>query len=112
MDKAWPYLLVLIVLAGLLLLSMRNQRRKAAAQVAHAAELGPGSAVMTTSGLYGTVRTQNGDGTVQLQIADGIEVRWALAALRDADNLPEVYRRPLDGDTTRELDPKAGGDPA
>ena len=36
---------------------------------------------MTTSGLYGTVVGLNDDDTVQLAIAPGVEVKWALAAL-------------------------------
>ncbi len=101
MEKAWPYLLVLVVLGGLVLISMRNQRRKMAAQLTHSASLRAGSQVMTTSGLYGTVSAQNGDGTVMLEIAPGLQVRWAVAALRDAEALPEAYRGPLDDDSPK-----------
>ncbi len=104
MEKAVPYLLVIVVLGVLLAVSMRNQRRKAAAQAERAGSLAAGSQVMTTSGLYGTVTAQNGDGTVLLQIADGVVVRWAVAALRDADTLPDAYRGPLQNPAAGEAD--------
>jgi preprotein translocase subunit YajC len=52
---------------------------------------------MTTSGLYGTVVSKNDDGSVQLSIAPGVEVKWATAALRDAPSLAEGYRRGITG---------------
>jgi preprotein translocase subunit YajC len=97
MSHAWPYLLMVVVLGGLLLFSMRNQRRKQAELLARASQLDLGSEVMTTSGLYGTVVSRNGDGTVQLAIAPGVEVKWALAALRDVESLPEQYREGITG---------------
>jgi preprotein translocase subunit YajC len=97
MSHAWPYLLMVGILGALLLFSMRNQRRKQAEQLLRASQLDLGSEVMTTSGLYGTVVHRNGDGTVQLAIAAGVEVKWALAALRDATSLPPQYREGLTG---------------
>jgi hypothetical protein len=38
------------------------------------------------------VVTLHPDDTVLLSIAPGVEVTWALAALREADELPEQYR--------------------
>jgi preprotein translocase subunit YajC len=38
------------------------------------------------------VLARNDDDSVQLQIAPGIEVRWAFAALRDVAGLPPAYR--------------------
>jgi preprotein translocase subunit YajC len=87
----WPYLIIVVLLAGMLLLSQRNRRRQQAAQQSLADRLGVGAEVMTTSGLYGTVTRRNDDGTVQLRIAPGVEVRWAIAALRDAQALPQQY---------------------
>jgi hypothetical protein len=57
---------------------------------------------MTTSGLYGTVVAKHDDGTALISIAPGVEVKWAVAALRDADSLPDryqrgIYDRPPDG---------------
>jgi preprotein translocase subunit YajC len=94
--NAWPYIIIVVLLAGMLLLSVRNRRRQAAEEMVRASRIGVGTQVMTTSGLYGTVVHKNDDGTVQLSIAPGIEVRWAGAALRDAASLTDTYRRGLD----------------
>lgn len=93
----WPYVLVLVLLGGLLLFSVRNRRRAMAEQVERAERIAVGTEVMTTSGLYGTVVGKNDDGTVQLSIAPGIEVKWAAAALRDAPSLAEGYRKGITG---------------
>ena len=93
----WPYLVLFVVLGGLLALSTRNKRRQLAQEMALASQIGFGSEVMTTSGLYGTVTRKNDDATVQLAIAPGVEVKWALAALRDANSLPPRYRRGIAG---------------
>ena len=94
----WPYLVLLAVLFGLLLVSQRRRRRQLAEEMVRIAGIEFGSEVMTTSGLYGTVVGKNDDGTVQLAIAPGVEVKWALAALRDAESLPERYRRGITDD--------------
>lgn len=97
MKDAWPYVVVLVLLFGLLAISMRNRRRAAAQEMVRASQIGFGTEVMTTSGLYGTVTARNDDGTVQLVIAPGVEVKWAVAALRDASSLPDQYRQGIDG---------------
>jgi preprotein translocase subunit YajC len=94
----WPYLVVFVVLAALLLFSVRNRKRAMAAELLRAERIGVGTEVMTTSGLYGTVVAKNEDGTVQLSIAPGIEVKWAAAALRDAAALAPNYRRGIEPD--------------
>jgi preprotein translocase subunit YajC len=93
----WPYLAVVVVLGAMLLFSMRNRRRQLAAQQELAGKIGFGSEVMTTSGLYGTVVARNDDQeTVQLSIAPGVEVKWALAALRPVESVPARYRKGFD----------------
>lgn len=101
-----PYLLVIVVLGGLLLVSQRKRRRQVAEEMLRVSQLDVGSEVMTTSGLYGTVVRRNDDQTVLLAIAPGVEVRWALAALRDAESLPDRYRPGLGqpGDTGEDGD--------
>jgi len=89
---AWAYLVVLVVLVGMLFLSMRNRRRQALAETERAQQIGVGTEVMTTSGLYGTVVAKDEDGTVRLSIAPGVEVKWALAALRDVASLPDQFQ--------------------
>ena len=88
----WPYLVVLAALFGLLFLSQRRRRHQLAEQMVRMSQIEFGAEVMTTSGLYGTVVGRNEDGTVQLAIAPGVEVKWALAALREAASLPAQYR--------------------
>jgi len=65
-------LLLLVVLFYLLVLRPAQRRQRAAAAVVSA--LRPGAQVMTTAGLYGTVRSVDDD-TVELEIAPGVVVR-------------------------------------
>lgn len=92
----WPYLAVLVLLAGFMAMSVRNRRRQVTAEVERANAIAVGTEVMTTSGLYATVVARNDDGTAVLSIAPGVEVRWAVAALRDAESLAPDYRRGLE----------------
>jgi preprotein translocase subunit YajC len=107
--SAWPYVIIAVLLAGMLLLSLRNRRRQAAEEIVRVSRIGVGAEVMTTSGLYGTVVRTNDDGTVLLAVAPGVEVKWAAAALRDAASLTETYRRGLQRDG-REHSREAGRD--
>ena len=94
-------LIVLVVaFAGMLAFTSRARRRQAERAEAQAAQLTVGSEVMTTSGLYGTIVARNEDDSVQLAVAPGVEVRWALAALRDVASLPQRYQTapPHDGE--------------
>ena len=107
-----PYLVILVLLGGLLMISMRNRRRQVAEEMVRVSRIGVGTEVMTTSGLYGTVVTRHDDGTVLLAIAPGVEVRWAAAALRDAESLATTYRRGIDADAdaTGEANDRASSD--
>lgn len=93
MNSLLPFLIFMIVVVGLLVFSARARRRQAQAQAERSERISVGSEVMTTSGLYGTVVARNDDETVLLSIAPGVEVKWALAALRDIASLPMQYRR-------------------
>lgn len=94
MKSLIPFLIFLVVVVVLIAFSARARRRQAAAQAQQAEQIRVGTEVMTTSGLYGTVVVCNDDETVQLSIAPGVEVRWALAALREVSTLPARYRPP------------------
>lgn len=91
-----PYLVIAVLLVAMVAFSVRNRRKLAENQAAIESRIGFGTEVMTTSGLYGTVVSRNADDTVQLSIAPGVEVRWAIAALRDVQSLPDRYRGPID----------------
>lgn len=90
---ALPYLIIFALLAVFVSISLRNRRRQMAEDMVRTSRIDVGTEVMTTSGLYGTVVARHDDGTVILSIAPGVEVKWAIAALRDAASLSETYRR-------------------
>lgn len=96
MSSYIPFLVFLVVIVGLLAFSARARRRQAQVQLDRANRIAVGTEVMTTSGLYGTVVARNDDDSVLLSIAPGVEVRWALAALRDLESLPTEYRTDRD----------------
>jgi preprotein translocase subunit YajC len=87
-----PFVLILVAFAALAAVTSRNRRRQFAAEQERAERISVGTDVMTTSGLYGTVVARDDDDTVLLSIAPGVEVRWAVAALRDVADLPAPYR--------------------
>ena len=104
MKTLVPFLIFVLVVGALLVFSTRARRRQAQLQVERTESIGVGSEVMTTSGLYGTVVARNADDTVLMSIAPGVEVKWALAALRDMASLPPQYRQerePEDEDDAR-----------
>lgn len=115
--NAWPYLVIVVLLGGMLLLSFRNRRRQVAEEMVRVSRIGVGTEVMTTSGLYATVVAKHDDGTVLLSIAPGVEVKWASAALRDAAALSDTYKRGLadedgtdnqDGEDDQDDEPSTG----
>ena len=95
-----PYIIIAVVLLGLVVWTRRARQRSAETDARMRRDITVGTQVMTTSGLYGTVVALNSDDTVILAIAPGVEVRWAFAALRDADALPPRYRRGPSGEAT------------
>jgi preprotein translocase subunit YajC len=93
-----PIIILALLLAGMIAFTRRNRTRAAVADQQRRQNLGPGSEVMTTSGLYGTVVAMNSDDdSVLLSIAPGVEVRWTIAALRSVGELPPRYRDAIDG---------------
>ena len=111
MGNAWVYLIPLVILIGLVLYGQRARRKALAQEMVRAERIGVGTEVMTTSGLYGTVVARDDDGTVMLSIAPGVEVKWALAALRDARDLPKQYRTPIVQPDAADSDADSSGEP-
>jgi preprotein translocase subunit YajC len=106
---SWIYLVPIVVLLAMVAFGQRKRKAQLAQEMVRISQIGFGDEVMTTSGLYGTVVGRNDDGTVQLAIAPGVEVKWAIAALRDAKSLPAQYRKAIhddddDGDAAGEAD--------
>lgn len=78
-------LLPIVLFAGLgamMYFSMRKQKRQAATTRQMQDNLVPGTRVMTTSGLHGTI-TVVADDTIELEIAPGMRTTWVRAAVRD-----------------------------
>lgn len=97
MKELIPVLVAALVLLGLMTWTRRTRARGAQADAARREGLTPGQEVMTTSGLYGTVVSVDADDdSVQLAIADGVQVKWTIAALRSVTELPPKYRRAID----------------
>ena len=86
-------LLVLVLLFGLLIVMPARQRKKMQAKAAEMqAALTPGTPVMLTSGIHGTVAGL-GEGTVDLEISPGVVITVARPAIMEV-------RKPTDGVTT------------
>lgn len=98
MKSALPLILLAALLLAMFLFTRRNRERAMAQQARFRDRIGFGTEVMTTSGLYGTVTGVNPDDSVQLSIAPGVEVKWAVAALRDIESLPNQYRQGIQSD--------------
>lgn len=88
-----PLVAIFVLLGGAMLFTSRQRQRAAAQEAGLRDRLHVGSSVMTTSGLYGVIRSVDKQSdTVELEIAPGVTVRWTFAALRDAESLPDRYR--------------------
>ncbi len=77
-------LLPILMFAGLgamMYFGMRKQKRAAAETQNMQKSLTPGTRVMTTSGLHGTI-TAVADDTIELEIAPGLRTTWVRAAVR------------------------------
>jgi preprotein translocase subunit YajC len=73
-------IVVVILFALFWLLIVRPQRRQAAEQRELIASLDPGDEIVSAGGLYGVIRSIDGDELV-VEIADGVVVRMARGAV-------------------------------
>ena len=93
-----PLLLIGVVFY---LLVLRPQKARQKAQAAMIAAVAPGSSVMTTAGVFGTVVASNAD-EVSLEIAPGVVIRMLPAAIAkvipveepDADSAAVNFEKP------------------
>ncbi|MCZ2828197.1 preprotein translocase subunit YajC [Modestobacter sp. VKM Ac-2986] len=86
-------LIVLVLLFGLLIVLPARQRKKIQANAAAMqAALTPGTPVMLTSGIHGTVAALGAD-TVDLEVSPGVVITVARPAVLEV-------RKPLDAGTT------------
>lgn len=75
-------ILMFAALGLMMFFGMRKQKRQAADVKRMQESVVPGSRVMTTSGLHGTV-TAVADDTIELEIAPGVRTTWVRAAVRE-----------------------------
>ena len=69
-----------LLILGFYLLAIRPQRSRAKALAGVRAAMEPGSQVITTAGIHASV-LETGEETVLLEIAPGVAVRFATAAV-------------------------------
>lgn len=75
-------ILLFAALGVLMYTSVRKQKRMAQQAQDMQNSLRPGTRVMTSSGLHGTV-TAMADDTIELEIAPGVRTTWIKAAVRE-----------------------------
>ena len=89
-QSAGQLLLLVLLLVAFFALVVRPQRARLRQAQQVRASLAVGQRVMTTSGLHGTIRgLDDTDDTVLLEVAPGVQVRWATGAIaRVLDGAP------------------------
>ena len=70
-----------VIIAAFYFLMIRPQRARAAKAKALQAGVAVGTEVITTAGVYGRIVAENEDDTVLLEIAPGVPIRIARAAI-------------------------------
>jgi preprotein translocase subunit YajC len=79
-DSLGPLLPILVIVLAFWLLILRPARKRQRDAAAVRSRLEPGARVMTTAGLFGTLTAVEGD-EVELEIAEGVRVRYVAAAI-------------------------------
>ncbi|MGH3600430.1 MAG: preprotein translocase subunit YajC [Pseudonocardiaceae bacterium] len=95
MNAQFLPLLLLAVLAVLLILNTRRQKRAIADAQRLQKSLVNGDRVVTTSGLHATVVGSAEDTTIDLEIAPGVRTRWLRAAIGQNITTADVASAPL-----------------
>lgn len=103
MNPSLIFPLLIVLLAVMMFMQTRKQRRAARNQQDMQKSLSAGDRIMTTSGLLGTI-VGTTDEHVELEIAPGVVTTWVLAAVRekidtDTDtesDLPSEEPEPVD----------------
>jgi preprotein translocase subunit YajC len=106
------FFLLLILLLGVFLLYRfsASQRRARTRAADLRSSVLPGQEVMTSSGLYGTV-ISNDDDVVELQVADGVVVKFAKAAVTKVIKAVEPGQSAYDAVPDVEVPPVFADDP-
>jgi preprotein translocase subunit YajC len=101
-DKYFPLILLAAAAVLLFVLPARQRKRAMAQQQSMRESLAPGTAVMTTSGMHGTV-VGKGDGTVDVEIAPGVVVTFAQQAILEV-------RKPVGEQPAAPIEPELPGE--
>jgi preprotein translocase subunit YajC len=105
MESMLLPILMFAALGALMYFSMKKQKRQAAQVKQMQDSLIPGSRVMTTSGLHGTI-TAVADDTIELEVAPGMRTTWVRAAVREVvvpAPVEDSYDDSLRDDTAPEI---------
>jgi preprotein translocase subunit YajC len=79
-EQYFPLILLALAAVLLFVLPARQRKRMMAQQQSMRESLTPGTPVMTTSGMHGTV-VGKGEGTVDIEIAPGVVVTFTQQAI-------------------------------
>jgi preprotein translocase subunit YajC len=100
-----PLLLIIVFIFGMYFLMIRPQQRRNRELQQMQAGLVPGAEVMTGSGIYGVVDSvDEEEGTVNLEVSEGVVLRVARAAIAKVISTPEVDEA---DDSVAEVDDEA-----
>jgi preprotein translocase subunit YajC len=92
-------IVIVLLFALFWLVLIRPQRRQAAEQRELLASLEPGDEIVSAGGLYGVIKSIDGD-ELQVEIADGLVVRMARGAVAGFVERDEELESVPDGDDT------------
>lgn len=76
--------LMLAAMVVFMFVSVRNQKKRAAATADMQASIGPGARVQLHSGLFGVVVDASDSDVVHIEIAPGVVTEWNRLAIREA----------------------------
>jgi preprotein translocase subunit YajC len=110
-EQYFPIVLIALFAVVLFVLPARQRKRVQAQAQALQESLDIGTPVMTTSGLHGSVAAI-GDKTIDLQIAPGVVVTFARAAILEVRKPVETADGFTDEDTDTGAPGTTGGRPA
>lgn len=80
---AATFILFAVMAAAFWFLIVRPQRRRMQVHQALLSQLSVGDEIMSSAGIYGTVRAIHDDDTVELEVADGVVVTLAKGAIAE-----------------------------
>ncbi|MFC4017910.1 preprotein translocase subunit YajC [Micromonospora sp. GCM10011542] len=98
-----PILMIALLFGVMYFMMIRPQQKRRRESEAMQSNLGPGDEVVTIGGLYGTV-TGIEDDTVLLEVAPGVQTRYARPAIARVVTRAELPAEPVseDADTVKE----------